>query len=171
MVKYSVKLVDHTSGSEKLQPIIQKHLQGYFDEVFADVDDTATVTWGTAKASDTLVLHFVQDVESSYVSQKLPGNAHRADGGGFTRTQKDVTGSEFYKLPLVDGKPSQIKAIGYAKLAFHEGMHNKTGMSNTDLHGDKGGGGLASSPPHPALTDANKTLMREAMKKTNAQLQ
>jgi hypothetical protein len=120
MANFRVTLSDHTQGStDQLRQLISRHLQDFFNEVFAGTSDGATVTWGTAAASDALVIHFVEDVASSYISQRMPGSAHRPDGGGFTREQRGVTGSEFYKLVLTGGTPSRYNATGYAKIAFH----------------------------------------------------
>ena len=171
MANYTVRLVDHTQGSDKLLPLIQKHLQDLFDSVFSGTNDSATVSWGTAAGTEALVLHFVENVSSSYVMQKLPGKAIASKDGGFTRTQNNTTGSEFYKfVAFGDGKLSQVRASGMAALAFHEAMHNKTGWDNHKLHGDDGGGGLATSPAGHTLSEKNKSIMQAAMAKTNAQL-
>jgi len=171
MANYSVKLVDHTQGSDKLRPLIQKHLQEFFNEVFAGTDDSVVVEWGTGKAADQIVLHFVEDVEGSYLSQKMPGNNIRGDAGGHTRLQNKVTGSEFYKVAVFDGNRAQVKASAMARLAFHEAMHNQfPGWTNSEMHGSLGGGGLATSPPQHSLTDKNKELMRKGMAIKNTQL-
>ena len=47
----------------------------------AGTPDSATVDWGTASPSDQIVLHFVEDVAGSYISQKMPGNNIRGDVG------------------------------------------------------------------------------------------
>src|SRR5262249_25151399 len=109
MANFSVKLVDHTQGSAKLRPLIQKPLQDLFNEVFDGTSDSATVDWGTGMPSDQIVLHFVEDVAGSYLSQKMPGNNIRGDAGGHTRLQNGITGSEFYKVAVFDGKPTQVK--------------------------------------------------------------
>jgi len=172
MANFSVTLVDHTGSPDQFTQLILHPLQDLFTQVFAGTSDTATVSWGAASPGDSLVLHFVEDIANSYISQKLPGSAIRPDDGGFTRTQGKVTGSEFYKFTVSrDGTRSQLRAHGMSRLAFHESMHNKTGWSNEKLHGADGGGGLASSPPGHALTETNKTVMRAAMGNTNAQLQ
>jgi hypothetical protein len=171
VANYSVKLVDHTQGSDKLLPLIQKHLQVLFDDVFSGTDDSANVTWGTASGTEALILHFVENVSSSYVMQKLPGKAIASKDGGFTRTQNNTTGSEFYKfVDFGDGKLSQVRAGGMAVLAFHEAMHNKTGWDNNKLHGPDGGGGVSTSPAGHSLSDKNKSTMQTAMAKTNTQL-
>jgi hypothetical protein len=168
---YNVKLVDHTQGSAHLLQLIQKPLQELFTAVFDGTSDSATVSWGTGDPSDNIVLHFVEDVAGSYLGQKMPGNVIRADAGGHTRTQASITGSEFYKVAVFDGKPTQVRASAIARLAFHESMHNQfSSWSNDDLHGSRGGGGLATSPPGHNLTDVNKALMRRGMAIKTAQL-
>ncbi len=171
MTQFSVKLVDHTGDSSKLQPLIQKAIQDLFTDVFDGTSDSANVVWGTAMPSDDLVLHFVEDIPNSYINQKMPGQPIQPIDGGFTRTQANITGSEFYKFAVFSGKRAQVRASGMGRLAFHEAMHNKTGMSNQQLHGEEGGGGLAGSPPGHTLTDKNKALMQKAMAKGNSQLQ
>jgi hypothetical protein len=171
MTDYSVKLVDHTGSSDKFKQRIIGPIQGLFDEVFSGTSDSATVAWGTAEQADNIVLHFVDDVADSYISKKMPGAAHRADGGGFTRTREDITGSEFYKHMLMNGKRTMVHDSGYAKLAFHEALHNQSpNWTNQDMHGPSGGGGLASSPPQLPMTDRNKELMRKWIAVKNAQL-
>lgn len=171
MSNYDVTLVDHTSGSDKLLPLVQHRLQLLFDDIFKGTNDAATVNWGTATGTEALVLHFVENVSSSYVMQQLPGKAIASKDGGFTRTQAGVTGSEFYKfVDFGDGSLTQVRASGMAHLALHEAMHNKTGWDNTKLHGGDGGGGIASSPAGHNLTDTNKSIMRTAMSRTNKQL-
>jgi hypothetical protein len=171
MANFSVKLVDHTQDSAKLRPLIQKPLQDFFNEVFTGTSDSAAVDWGTGVPSDQIVLHFVEDVDHSYIDEKMPGNNIRGDAGGHTRLQNSITGSEFYKVAVFDGKRSQVKATAMARLAFHEAMHNQfPGWSNADMHGPLGGAGLAASPPQHSLTDTNKALMRKGMAIKNAQL-
>lgn len=170
MANYSVTLVDHTQGSAKLLPLIQKHFQTLLDDVFSGTADSASATWGTAAGTEALVLHFVENVASSYVLQKLPGKPIASKDGGFTRTQNGTTGSEFYKFVDFDGTVSQVRASGMAALAFHEAMHNKTGWDNNKLHGPDGGGGVATSPAGHTLTTKNRSIMQTAMAGTNTQL-
>jgi hypothetical protein len=167
MATYSVKLVNHTQATDRLKQAIKKHLQDLFDLVFADTSDSAVVDWGTAAASDAIVLHFVVNVDHSYLSEKWPGNEIRADAGGHTRTRGKVTGSEFY----LHSGGAPLHDLSYAKLAFHEALHNQLpAWSNDDMHGDPGGHGLAASPPQLPMTDKNKELMRGAIAIKNEQL-
>ena len=172
MATYTIKLVDHSSNSpDKLKGLILTTLQGLFKDVFSSSKDDATVSWGSSAKTDDLILHFVDDIANSYIAQKLPGDPIQAIDGGFTRTQGNVTGSEFYKVAHFDDGDHQVRASAMGRLAFHEGMHNKTGWSNAKLHGSDGGGGLADSPPHIPLTEKNKTILQKAFATKNAQLQ
>ena len=55
MAQFTIKIVDHTNSSDGLKGRIQSQLQGLFDEVFANTNDSATVSWGTGAASDNAV--------------------------------------------------------------------------------------------------------------------
>ena len=166
MPQISITLVDHTQGnadSDHLRHLIQFHLEAIFtDLLYSDVDATVINTrWSSAgDGSEDLVLHFVDRVSSSYVSKQMPGKAHRLDGGGFTRVQAGMTGSEFYKFPVVDRAETRLTALGYAKLAAHEAMHNMTGLNNFQLHGTAG---IAGFPPHLPLNGDNKAKAQGAL--------
>jgi hypothetical protein len=171
MANFTVKLVDHTSSSDNLKKRLATSIQGLFTQVFQGTNDSATVSWGTSDASDTLILHFVPDIAGSYIEAQWPGATIRGDAGGHTRTRNNVTGSEFYKHMVIGGQRTMVRDDAYGRLAFHEALHNRTGLGNTDLHGPNGGGGLATSPPGNALTDANKDMMRKGLARSVAQLQ
>ena len=96
MATYSVKLVNHTNATARLQQSINTNLQDLFNQVFSGTSDRAVVDWGTGSASDSIVLHFVDDIASSYLQQQMPGQSIRGDAGGHTRTRGHVTGSQFY---------------------------------------------------------------------------
>ena len=80
-----------------------------------------------------------------------------------------MTGSEFYKFPTdKNGKSlGQFRAIGYAKLAVHEAMHNVTRLSNEKLHPQ---GGVGASPPQLPVNDANRKAFQAGLGKIPAQL-
>jgi hypothetical protein len=171
MTCFSIKLVNHTNATDRLKNSIKSGLQGLFDQVFDGMSDTAVVNWGTGSASDAIVLHFVNDIANSYIDNKWPGAQIRADAGGHTRTRGRVTGSEFYLHVSNGAHRTAVHDSGYAKLAFHEALHNQfPGWSNSDLHGPDGGGGLAASPPQLPVTDKNKELMRRGISIKNEQL-
>jgi hypothetical protein len=168
---YSIKLVNHTAATERLLQSIKLGIQSLFSDVFSGTSDTAAVDWGTGNGSDAIVLHFVDDIASSYLQQKMPGNDIRADAGGHTRTRGHVSGSEFYLHTGTGQSRRMLHDSAYARLAFHEALHNQfPGWSNADLHGPNGGGGLAASPPRIPMTDKNKELMRKGLSIKNAQL-
>lgn len=167
MTSYSIKLVNHTQATPRLQGVIKTGIQELFDQVFSGTADSAVVDWGTGAASDSIVLHFVLDIANSYLQQQMPGNNIRGDAGGHTRSHGCITGSEFYLRS--SGRP--LRDSAYARLAFHESLHNQfPAWSNDDMHGPDGGGGLAASPPQEPMTDKNKELMRRGIATKNAQL-
>jgi hypothetical protein len=170
MATYSVKLVDHTGTAEGERKGIQKEIQGLFDQLFSGISDTVTVAWGKGATSDDLVLHFVQDVASSYIQQKMPGKGLKPYIAGHTRTQGKVTCTEFYKFAEIGGKRRQLTDIECAKIAVHESFHNLLpAWSDADVHGPAGGGGLALSPPKLPPTDKNKELIRRGFSVKTAQ--
>ena len=171
MATYSVKLVNHTNATARLQQSIKTNLQNLFNQVFSGTSDKTVVDWGTGSASDSIVLHFVDDIASSYLQQQMPGQDIRGDAGGHTRTRGHVTGSEFYMHTGAGQTRRSLHDSAYAKLAFHEALHNQfPGWSNADMHGPNGGGGLAASPPQLPITEKNKELMRRGISIKNAQL-
>jgi hypothetical protein len=72
MAKASVKLVNHTSEQGPWLSGLQQAIQKLFDECLKGLSNSATVSWGTGAGSDNLVLHFVEDVNHSYIQAKLP---------------------------------------------------------------------------------------------------
>ncbi|HLW78351.1 MAG TPA: hypothetical protein VKU44_02030 [Terriglobia bacterium] len=171
MATFTVKLVDHTNSSDGFKQRIKSHIQTLFDQVFRGTSDSAIVDWGAGAANDAVVLHFVDDTGSSYIQQQWPGSDIRVDAGGHTRTRGNVTGSEFYKHDVVGGKRTMMQDTGYAKIVFHETLHNKlTGWTADQLHGTQGGGGLALLHPQLPMTDRNIALMRQGLAAKNAQL-
>jgi hypothetical protein len=171
MAQFTIKIVDHTNSSDGLKGRIQNQLQGLFNEVFADTKDSATVSWGTGAASDNAVIHFVDDVGSSYIDAQWKGATIRADAGGHTRSRGKVSGSEFYKHDVIGGKRTMMRDGSYGNIAFHELLHNVLpGWSADDLHGDKGGGGLAAAHPKRPLTPKNIELMRSGLSVKTEQL-
>jgi len=171
MANFSVKLVDHTGTPESWRQGLKKAIQDLFDKCLAGASDKVTVEWGTGVANDFLVLHFVEDVDHSYIQQKLPGDKLKEHIGGHTRTSHNVTGSEFYKFIGKKGQRGQYSYIGYAKLALHESMHNLLPYwTESEMHGPDGGGGLAASPPQLPPTPKNIELMLRGFSVKSAQL-
>src|SRR5258708_33846848 len=74
MATYTVKIVDHTKSDEfqKYKGGIKRLAQERFDEAFKDTSDTVTVSWGNGTEKDDLVMHFVQDVDHSFIKTKWP---------------------------------------------------------------------------------------------------
>jgi hypothetical protein len=165
MPEISITLVDHTTDTrDSLKVLIQKHLADIFaDLLFSDSEATVVNTrWtsGSPGAGDQdLVLHFVEDIAHSYVQAQMPGGPINPVDGGVTRPRPDKTGSEFYKFPFIGGKRTRFHALGYAKLAAHEAMHNMTRMNNDQLHPR---GGIGASPPQ-TVNDNNRSDAQAAL--------
>jgi hypothetical protein len=65
-----------------------------------------------------MVLHFVEDVASSYIVQKMkrPPKINPLVGG-HTTLRGSVVCSEFYKTVTIRGKTQTLSGVNYAKLA------------------------------------------------------
>lgn len=173
MSQITVTLVDHTD-SPQLIALIQKHLEDIFCDLLDSPDEAGVVNMRTItmrpKAEDQdLVLHFVDDIPHSYIAANMPGPPIKQEDGGVTRPGPKMTGSEFYKFPTDENGKSlgQFKAIGYAKVAAHEAMHNVTRMDNPTLHKQ---GGIGGKPPHLPVNDDNRKAFRAALGNIPAQL-
>jgi hypothetical protein len=159
MPEITVTVVDHTN-SPRLMPLIQKHLEDIFTDLLSlpgepAVANVRTVTTSPKADDQDLVLHFVDNIANSYVAANMPGLPIKTIDGGVTRPGPKMTGSEFYKFPTdQNGRPlGQFRAIGYAKLAAHEAMHNVSRLANDKLHPQ---GGIGASPPQLPVNDANR---------------
>jgi hypothetical protein len=173
MATYCIKLVDHINTASTLAGLIQKDLQSLFSQVFTGTSDSAMVQWGTGAQTDAIVLHFATDIAGSYLEQKWPGQTIDPAAGGHThyKAALKTTGSEFYMFANFSGQRAQVTAPGMARAAFHESLHNQwPGWTNADMHGPKGGGGLAAKPIGKTLTPTNIDLMRRGLSMKNAQL-
>jgi hypothetical protein len=173
MPELSVTLVDHTQGtSDNFKTQIKRELEKILLDLLTTGSEPGAVhmRWvnPTPSGDQDLVIHWVQDVSSSYVFQQLghkPGNERDA---GFTASNRGVRGSEVYRRPSVEGDPNaRFPAITFAKVAAHEGIHNMTRLGNAELHGR---GGLADSPPQLPVTDANRRIVLAALSNLPDQL-
>jgi hypothetical protein len=166
MPEITVTLVDHTN-SPQLMPLIQKHLEDILSDLLFSPSEPSVVNMRSIimrpNADDQdLVLHFVNNIASSYVAANMPGPPIKPVDGGVTRPAPSKTGSEFYKFPTDQNGRSlgQFRAIGYAKLAAHEAMHNVTRLDNNTLHPQ---GGIGASPPNLPVNDANRKAFQAAL--------
>jgi hypothetical protein len=173
MPQITVTVVDHTD-SPQLVPLIMHHLGDILRDLLSSpsevgVANIRSVTTSPAEGDQDLVLHFVNNIAGSYVAAQLPGEQIKPVDGGVTRPRPEKTGSEFYKFPTdINGNSlGQFKAIGYAKLAAHEAMHNVTRLDNNKLHPQ---GGIAASPPHLPVNDANRKTFQAGLGNVPKQL-
>ena len=163
MAKYNIKLVDHTGATKQIGPGIQSEIQGFFTRVFANTSDSVSVAWGTGTTSDDIVLHFVNSVSDSYIRKTIKKNATiSAIAGGHTTLHGHKICSEFYK-DVVDsqGKARPMSNRDYARLAFHESLHNVfPAWTEADLQGH---GGLADTPVGKDLGQFDIDTMRKGI--------
>lgn len=168
---YTVKLVDHTNTEIGWRLRLVYEIQKLFDQCTEGSSKHAVVSWDNAVNTDNLVIHFVKDVEHSYIQQKMPGAPLKEFIGGHTRHKSGVSGSEIYKFVGPRDNRHQLTHIEYAKLALHESLHNlHPGWTQDDLHGHRGGGGLAASPPQLPPTNVNKEMIQRGLSIRNPQL-
>jgi hypothetical protein len=170
MASYSIKLCDHTASSNQVKNPIQSELQGFFNRVFSGTSDTSTVAWGSGSQSDDIVLHFAADVSSSYIVQTMrrPPRINPL-AGGHTTLRDHVICSEFYKTVTIRGRTRTLSGRDYAKLAFHECLHNVfPGWTEHDLMGH---GGLADTPVGPDLNPWDSDTLRRGIAITSVATQ
>jgi hypothetical protein len=164
MASYSIRLCDHTSSQNTVTQSIQSELQDFFTRVFAGTSDRSTVRWGAGSQTDHIVLHFVDDVAHSYIVQAFrqrrpPQINPRA--GGHTSLRDHIICSEFYKTVTIRGRNRTLSGRDYAKLAFHESLHNVfPAWTEQDLMGH---GGLADTPVGPDLNQWDIDTMRRGI--------
>jgi len=159
MANYSITLRDHTGSPSSITRGICSELKNFFDRVFAGTSDTATLGWGNGSTSDAIVMHFVADVASSYIVQTMarPPQINPLVGG-HTTLRSSLICSEFYKTVTRRGRTRTLSNLDYAKLAFHECLHNVWPLwTEQDLMGH---GGLADSPVGPDLNQWDIDTMR-----------
>lgn len=143
MASYTVKLVNRTRSTDRLLQAIQSNLQGFFNEVFQGTSNSAAVQWGNGLATDAVVVHFVKDKDSSYLKQIRPNEGGQHHAGGHTSYGQPM-GSEIYQHIVEPGGRRHMDTdAGYAKLAFHEILHNRFPFRNgAEIHGTFAAGAL-----------------------------
>ena len=131
--------------------------------MFKGTSDSAIVRWGTGATADTIVLHFVEDVASSYIVKvmKRPPSINPL-AGGHTTLRSHVTCSEFYRVITARGGKSRVPSgKESAKIALHECFHNVwPGWEESDLMGH---GGIADTPIGPDLNQWDIDTLRRGI--------
>jgi hypothetical protein len=171
MADYTIKIVDHTQLEADRRDRIRIQLQNFFNQVRDGTKHNIMVSWGTGALTDTIVLHFVNNVGDSYILKKMPGGkALRKEIGGHTRERDDIVGSEVYRHTPAGGPYGHTthNALQNATLMFHECIHNRwPGMEHPDMdqYGD-----LALEKPKPNMSDGVKQMMLSGLGLTRKQL-
>jgi hypothetical protein len=172
VTNFAVTLVDHgTSTNAQWRQGLCDEIQALFDLCIPPTTaHKVIVAWGAGTKTDNLVLHFVEDVDHSYIQAKMPGVPLKEHIGGHTRSNGKLTGTELYRLVGMKNARAQYKYTAYAKVAVHESLHNLfPGWTEHDMH-TNGGGGLAESPPKLPPTDKNKEMLLRGLSIWNEQL-
>ena len=172
MATYIVKLVDHADYTEQQKNSVSIKVQEIFDKAFVGDPNDVNVVWGSGNQSDNYVVHFVPDVDNSYLKQTWPDANIDPDAGGHTHTHGSLAGTEIYRKR----KGRQFHPKGLAVTAFHESMHNLYPYQTVDfVHRLDGGGkaaGLAAAHygDDTPMTKRNKELVRAGLAVKNPQL-
>ena len=161
-MNYNIKITDHTSSPILIMNSIQSELQGFFTRVFSGTSDNANVSCGRGSSSDHIVLHFVENVANSYIVQTMARPPQINPGvGGHTSLRSRIVCSEFYKNVNIRGTVQTLTGLRYAKLAFHESLHNVfPAWTEQDLMGH---GGLADTPVGPDLNQWDIETIRRGI--------
>jgi hypothetical protein len=165
MAIYSVKLVDHRNSSSAETAAVKASIERVMGLAFVGTSDGVAVCWGTGKAADNLVLHFVEDIAHSYLRQTWPKMYIDPKAGGHTHTHGALSGTELYRV-----RPSgRIPLRRYGSLAFHEALHNLFPFRG-DQHTAFGGGIASAHIPDIDPNDTNKEFLRRGFSVRNPQL-
>jgi hypothetical protein len=175
MPDITVTLVDRTQGtSQDARDNIMSDLESILGDLLFSDSDLTTVNMRWVKTSpdagdQDLVLHYVQDIASSYLRQNW-GAAVQIDpvAGGHTHNKGTTMGSEFYRMVFNPntGKTTTLRPKEHAILAAHEILHNITNNKN-GLHC---GGGIAEAKPHLPVTTFDRRTMQDNLGKIPSQL-
>jgi hypothetical protein len=162
---YSVRLVDHRNSSGAETAAIAGSISRVMGLAFAGTSDSILVAWGTGSASDSLVIHFVEDIASSYLRGTWPGMTVSPNAGGHTHTHGALAGTELYRTTPA----GHIRLHRYGALAFHEALHNLFPFRG-DQHTAFGGGIASANIPDADPNDTNKAFLRQGFSVRNPQL-
>jgi len=161
MPQLTVTLVDHTpSTSDHFKAAILREFEDMLVDILFTRQDTTTVSmrWvsqSPQQADQDLVIHWVENIDASYIKEKT-GQSPTAGDGGFTHTFNGQRGSEVYRHRA---DHARFPPLVFAKLFAHEAIHNMTRKGN-EIHGQKG---LAESPPQLPITAHDKSLVQAAL--------
>jgi hypothetical protein len=165
MTLYSVKLVDHRSSNTLETTTICNSVKRVLGLAFVGTRDGISVLWGTGSEGDNLVLHFVEDIEHSYLRETWPNMSVHPRAGGHTHVSGSLAGTELYRT--TPSGPQTLRR--YGALAFHEALHNLFPFRG-DQHTAFGGGIAAANIPDMDPNDANKAFLRQGFSVRNPQL-
>ena len=168
MAHYTIALVQHgTSLSTEQLDNTCRELQAFYTAVFEGTSDRLTVQWRTGTSDHNIVIHFAQDVASSYLHERMPGRALGSGIAGHTRERNGKVCTEIYKNVLIRGTVRQPGPNAWARVAFHESMHNVEPDATEEQIGATEG--LGATPIGRSLTDGNKEWIRTKIRTKRTQ--
>jgi hypothetical protein len=165
MTTFAVKLVDHRGSTMSETSAIQSSVARAFGLAFVGTGDQVSVSWGSGSDSDSLVIHFVEDIAHSYLRTVFPAMRVDPNAGGHTHTHGSRAGTELYRT-----RPSGPQTLRrYGVLAFHEALHNLFPMRD-DVHTAMGGGIASAHIPDQDPNEENKAWLRRGFSAKNPQV-
>jgi hypothetical protein len=164
MATYSIKLVEHADYKPAQEQSIQAAVKQVFDRAFDGTADAVVVAWGSGTSADNLVVHFVPDVDHSYLKQRWPNANINPMAGGHTYTgDRPLAGTEVYRKR----NGTLFHPIILSFTVFHEAMHNLFPFQTTAFVHELDGGGKAAGLANAhysvetEMTIHNKELIRQ----------
>jgi hypothetical protein len=164
--------VDRAGYTPTQEQSIKAAVKKVFDEAFDGTADGVVVAWGSGTSSDNLVVHFVPDVDHSYLKKKWPDANINPIAGGHTYTgDRPLAGTEVYRKR--NGTLFHPNILSFT--VFHEAMHNLFPFQTTAFVHELDGGGEAAGLANAhynvdtKMTDHNKELIQQGFSSKNPQ--
>lgn len=164
LIKLGNAAPDESAVATRLKDLFDKVIRQGHVSTYQDSHIQWPSTCPVSLPPDQLLVYVLRDSSDSVVHTRFQPRDF-AEGGGFTMWNASITASEVY-VSGCDGN-----GAGVANMIFHEAMHNKGHWSNTQLHGDFGGHGLAGATiaKNTDLTAVNIQRMAGVLGARNAQ--
>lgn len=168
MPDITLTLVDRTGvaspSHENFKAKIMHELQYILGDLIYSTSEPTVVNtrWmsqSPAAGDQDLVIHWVPDRNHSYLFSKWPSTIIDPNASGHTKSNGNITGSEFYRHPKLK------TPLAYAVIAAHEAMHNITGLGNRQMHGQMGLAGDSGGTPHLPVTNNDRALVQGGMQR------
>ena len=167
MAHYTIALVQHgTSLSTEQLDNTCRELQAFYTAVFEGTSDRLTVQWRTGTSDHNIVIHFAQDVASSYLHCECPAGhsvvaspaTHESETERCARRSTGTSsGAQSSSLVRTPGRGSPF--TNPCTTWNRTRQKNKIGAT----------GGLGATPIGRSLTDGNKEWIRTKIRTKRTQ--